>query len=228
MQDKQQLISTISTSSLRSGRALLENNLAPRLESKTESPKVQCFHAIFDLCLVFGWTLGHVPSSLSLSLFSPSLFLLPPISISFLFLHLFVFFPLLLFPSICLPGFFVFLSAQGLSGKENAPHTCTKPQTKHCIWEGVWNRNYLPSLHLCLFFLCFGVRGYHPTISQPINPSDRTILIVSHIVAFWNNKSHTVIVWYSHINYVFSVAATQQDVMMWKEILKWLLSKYDR
>lgn len=156
MQDKQQLISTISTSSLRSGRALLENNLAPRLESKTESPKVQCFHAIFDLCLVFGWTLGHVPSSLSLSLFSPSLFLLPPISISFLFLHLFVFFPLLLFPSICLPGFFVFLSAQGLSGKENAPHTCTKPQTKHCIWEGVWNRNYLPSLHLCLFFYASG------------------------------------------------------------------------
>lgn len=78
MLDKQQLISTISTSSLRSGFAPLENNLAPRLESKTESPKVPCFHAIFDLCLVFSWTLGRVPFSLSLPLSSqPSPLLFP-------------------------------------------------------------------------------------------------------------------------------------------------------
>ncbi len=73
MLDKQQLISTISTTSVRCGWALLENNLAPWLESKTEIQKVPCFYAIFDLRLIFSWTLDHM----SFSLFSQHP-LLPP------------------------------------------------------------------------------------------------------------------------------------------------------
>lgn len=124
LEQQQQLISAISTSRLRRGCALQEDNLAPRLESKTESPKVACFHAIFDLCLVFGGTLAHAPFSLS-SLFPPRLPSSLPLPFHS-FLRLLVFFPLLLFPSISLSpfGFFVyFFSTWGLSGTENAPHT---------------------------------------------------------------------------------------------------------
>lgn len=99
-EQQQQLISTISTSRLRRGCALQENNLAPRLESKTESPKVACFHAIFYLCLVFGGTLAHTPFALS-SLFPPRLPSSLPLPFHS-FLHLLVFFPLLLFPPMWL------------------------------------------------------------------------------------------------------------------------------
>lgn len=178
LEQQQQLISAISTSRLRRGCALQEDNLAPRLESKTESPKVACFHAIFDLCLVFGWTLAHAPFSLS-SLFPPRLPSSLPLPFHS-FLRLLVFFPLLLFPSISLSpfGFFVyFFSTWGLSGTENAPHTGNNTSNRALnlrrgVKQKLWPLTPPPSF---FFFLpCSGVRDQQPTISQPINPSDRT------------------------------------------------------
>lgn len=159
MIDKQQLISTISTSSLRSGCALLESNLAPRLERKTESPEVPCFHAIFDLCLVFGWTLGNAP--LPPAFPPPSYFHYIPI---FLILVLFTLLPSPS-PGLCL-----------LEVPQEKRVLLVLVQEKGCETETA--------------FLCFRVKGHQPTSPQPINPSDRTILIVRLIVTFQNNNSH--------------------------------------
>lgn len=163
MLDKQQITGSISSSTL-SGCALRENNLAPRFESKTQSPKVPCFHTSFDLYLVFSWTLGHTSPPLS-----HTHLLLPPISISFLSLHLLVFFPQFLFPSFfCCQAFICPLfNHLNLTGMENAPCICTKARTVRRIWEGVWNLNSPPTPPLWLS-LCLEVRGYLPTISQPI------------------------------------------------------------
>ena len=166
MLDKQQLISTISTSSLRSGFALLENNLAPRLESKTENPKVTCCHTISDLCHVFDWALGRVPFFFP-AFPPPSYFHFTPFS---LLIGILPFAPIsLYFPPWLFCPLFRYLSSPG--ERKCSSHSYKTPQTERCIWEGVRNRNSTS----VFFFNASRVKGHQPTISQPINSSDRNL-----------------------------------------------------
>lgn len=186
MLDKQQLISSISTSSLRM-TALQErereNNLAPQLENKMQRERARrcCFHAIFDLCLHFDWTQGHV--SLSFSFFLPAF---PPPS----YFH-FILIPLLVGMLPVAPTSTLYFRSH--KGRKHS-HTCTKNSTRVLHLR----KSVKPNLQhphpltppLVFFFFCPGFRGYQPTIPQPINPSDSTILIVSLIVLSQNNNSH--------------------------------------
>ena len=127
MLDKHQLISTISTSILRSDCFLQENNLAPRLETRIQK-KVLCFHNMFDLCLDFSCTSAHV---LFFFLSAPQVFP-PPSYFHFISISLLIC-SLLIGPESLL-GFFLFFffffffwsDHKSPTGKENAVHTFTK------------------------------------------------------------------------------------------------------